>query len=170
MSPGQRGDGITSSRASGQRGGDPVSNGTAELSRGPRAEIESAEGFFPFLLSQAPRSNSTDLSAPRDLQGQREPPAMVTTTEIALLILVLALLFGAFRIIKTVKPLIVNAIVGVIILVVANVAGLGVAITPIAVLVCAVGGVPGAILVILLAYLDIAFAGMVAPLAALAFV
>ena len=95
---------------------------------------------------------------------------MVTTTEIALLILVLALLFGAFRIIKTVKPLIVNAIVGVIILVVANVAGLGVAITPIAVLVCAVGGVPGAILVILLAYLDIAFAGTVAPLAALAFV
>ena len=97
---------------------------------------------------------------------------MVTATEIALLILVLALLFGAFRIIKTVKPLIVNAIVGVIILVVANVAGLGlgVAITPIAVLVCAVGGVPGAILVILLAYLEIAFAGTVAPLAALALV
>jgi len=51
---------------------------------------------------------------------------MVTPIEIALLILVLALLFGAFRIIKTVKPLIVNAIVGVIILVVANVAGLGI--------------------------------------------
>ena len=95
---------------------------------------------------------------------------MVSTTEIALLILALALLFGAFRIIETVKPLIVNAIVGVIILVVANVAGLGVSITPIAVLVCAVGGVPGAILVILLAYLEIAFAGMVAPLATLALV
>ena len=95
---------------------------------------------------------------------------MVSTTEIALLILALALLFGAFRIIETVKPLIVNAIVGVIILVIANVAGLVVSITPIAVLVCAVGGVPGAILVILLAYLEIAFAGMVAPLAALALV
>ena len=95
---------------------------------------------------------------------------MVSTTEIALLILALALLFGAFRIIETVKPLIVNAIVGVIILVIANVAGLGVSITPIAVLVCAVGGVPGAILVILLAYLDIAFAGTVAPLAALALI
>ena len=95
---------------------------------------------------------------------------MVSTTEIALLILALALLFGAFRIIETVRPLIVNAIVGVIILVVANVAGLGVSITPIAVLVCAVGGVPGAVLVILLAYLKIAFAGMVAPLAALALV
>ena len=95
---------------------------------------------------------------------------MVSTTEIALLILALALLFGAFRIIETVKPLIVNAIVGVIILVVANVAGLGVSITPIAVLVCAIGGVPGAVLVILLAYLEIAFAGMIAPLAALALV
>ena len=89
---------------------------------------------------------------------------MVTTTEIALLALVLALLFGAYRIIQTVKPLVVNAIVGVIILLIANFVGLGVQLTPIAVLVCAVGGVPGAVLVILLAFLDIAFAGMLAPL------
>ena len=93
---------------------------------------------------------------------------MVTTTEIALLLLVLVLLFGAYTVIKTIKPLIINAVVGLIILVVANVAGLGVAITQIAVLVCAVGGVPGAILVILLAYLEVAFAGMIAPLASLA--
>jgi hypothetical protein len=89
---------------------------------------------------------------------------MVTTTEIALLALVLALLFGAYRIIQTVRPLVVNAIVGVIILLIANFVGLGVQITPIAVLVCAVGGVPGAVLVILLAFLNIAFAGMLAPL------
>ena len=95
---------------------------------------------------------------------------MVTPTEIALLLLVLVLLFGAYTVIKTIKPLIINAVVGLIILVVANVAGLGVAITPIAVLVCAVGGVPGAILVILLAYLEVAFAGMIAPLASLALV
>ena len=95
---------------------------------------------------------------------------MVTTTEIALLILVLALLFGAYRITQTVKPLIVNAIVGVIILLVANFVGLGVQITPIAILVCAVGGIPGAVLVVLLAFLDIAFAGMLAPLTSLAVV
>jgi hypothetical protein len=89
---------------------------------------------------------------------------MVTTTEIALLALALALLFGAYRIIQTVRPLVVNAIVGVIILLIANFVGLGVQITPIAVLVCAVGGVPGAVLVILLAFLNIAFAGMLAPL------
>ncbi|PSQ15177.1 hypothetical protein BRD02_07230 [Halobacteriales archaeon QS_8_69_73] len=89
---------------------------------------------------------------------------MVTTTEIGLLILALALLFGAYRIINTIKPLIINAIVGVIILIVANVAGLGVAISAVAVLVCAVGGLPGAVLVILLSILDIAFAGTIAPL------
>ena len=40
---------------------------------------------------------------------------MVTTTEIALLLLVLVLLFGADTVIKTIKPLIVDAVVGVII-------------------------------------------------------
>ena len=61
---------------------------------------------------------------------------MVTTTEIALLLLVLVLLFGAYTVIKTIKPVIINAVIRLVILVVANVAGLGVAITQIAVLVC----------------------------------
>jgi hypothetical protein len=91
---------------------------------------------------------------------------MVTPVEIGLFVLVLALLFGAYRIIKAVKPLVVNAIVGVIILFIANYLGLagGIDISAIAILVCAVGGIPGAILVIILAYLDIAFVGMMAPL------
>ena len=89
---------------------------------------------------------------------------MVTPTEIGLLILALALLFGAYRIVNTIKPLIVNAVVGVIVLIVANVAGLGVTISAVAVLVCAVGGLPGAVLVILLSTFDVAFVGAVAPL------
>ncbi len=95
---------------------------------------------------------------------------MVTTIEIALLVAILALLFGAYTIIKTVKPFIVNAVVGVIVLVIASFLGLGVEITPIAVLICAVGGIPGAILVILLAYLGIAFAGMAVPIGVLALI
>lgn len=95
---------------------------------------------------------------------------MVTTIEIALLVLVLALLFGAYTIIKAVKPFIVNAVVGVIVLLIASFLGLGVEITPIAVLICAVGGIPGALLVILLAYLGIAFAGMAVPVGLLAVV
>ena len=95
---------------------------------------------------------------------------MVTPIEIGLFVVVLALLFGAYTIIKAVKPLIVNAIVGVIVLVIASFLGVGVEITPIAVLICAVGGVPGAILVILLAYTGIAFAGMAIPVGVLAIV
>jgi len=61
------------------------------------------------------------------------------------------------------RALAVNAIVGLVILFVANVVGLGVQISLVPLLVCAVFGVPGAILVILLAVLDIAFAAAVVP-------
>ena len=73
----------------------------------------------------------------------------------------------AYLTVRAIKPLVVNAIVGVVILAVAN-AALGVAITPIAVVGCVVGSLPGAILVLLLAYFDVAFAGMIAPVASLA--
>lgn len=61
------------------------------------------------------------------------------------------------------RALLVNAVVGLVILFVANVAGLGVQISIITLLICAVFGVPGAIVVILLALFDIAFAATVAP-------
>lgn len=93
---------------------------------------------------------------------------MVTPIEIGLLVVILALLLGAFTIIRAVKPFIVNAIIGVIVLLIASFLGIGVEITPIAVLVCAVGGIPGAILVILLAYLGIAFSAMAVPVGVLA--
>ena len=61
------------------------------------------------------------------------------------------------------RALAVNAVVGLVILFIANVIGLGVQISLITLLICAILGVPGAILVILLAVLDIAFAGAMAP-------
>jgi uncharacterized membrane protein len=83
---------------------------------------------------------------------------MVTGLEIALVLVVLAVVFGAYKVVKTVKPFIWNAIVGLIILVAADVfLGLSVAIEPLTILIVAIGGVPGAILVLLLAYLDVAF-------------
>jgi hypothetical protein len=93
---------------------------------------------------------------------------MVTTLEVALLLVLLALLLGAYRVIRTVKPFIMNAIVGLLVLLIASTLGANVALTPLVVLICAVGGVPGAILVLLLAFLDIAFVASVAPLAGLA--
>jgi len=64
----------------------------------------------------------------------------------------------------SVRALLVNAIVGLVILVVANIVGLGVQISLLTLLVCAIFGVPGAVVVILLALFDIAFAATVAPL------
>ena len=61
------------------------------------------------------------------------------------------------------RVLVVNAIVGLVVLFIANVAGLGVQISLVTLLICAVLGIPGAILVILLALLDVAFAATMAP-------
>ncbi len=86
---------------------------------------------------------------------------MVTGLELALLALVVVLLFGAHRVIKTVRPLVVNAIVGLLVLLLANAVGFGVAVTPVVVLIAAVAGLPGAILVIVLAQLDLLFEPLV---------
>jgi hypothetical protein len=93
---------------------------------------------------------------------------MVTPIEIGLLVVLLAVLVGAYAVVKMVKPFVVNAVVGVIVLLIASFLGMGVEITPMAILVCAVGGIPGAILVLLLSYLEIAFAGMAVPVGVLA--
>jgi len=61
------------------------------------------------------------------------------------------------------RALAVNAVVGLVVLFLANVVGLGVQISLVTPLVCVVLGVPGVILVTLLTVLDIAFAVAVAP-------
>ncbi|GAB7018787.1 pro-sigmaK processing inhibitor BofA family protein [Halostagnicola sp. A-GB9-2] len=83
---------------------------------------------------------------------------MVTGLEILLLVLVLAVIVGASQVIQAVKPFILNAVVGLLVLFLAQALfNLSVAITPIALLIVAIGGVPGSILVILLSVLEIAF-------------
>jgi hypothetical protein len=62
------------------------------------------------------------------------------------------------------RALAVNAVIGLLILLLANVVGLGIQISILTLLICAVFGVPGAILVILLAVLDVAFAASMVPL------
>ncbi|MDR5657317.1 pro-sigmaK processing inhibitor BofA family protein [Halodesulfurarchaeum sp. HSR-GB] len=61
------------------------------------------------------------------------------------------------------RPLAVNAVVGLILLLLANAIGLGVQISLVTLLVCAVLGIPGAILVILLAQFNIAFMAVLVP-------
>ncbi|WP_373189168.1 pro-sigmaK processing inhibitor BofA family protein [Halolamina sp.] len=61
------------------------------------------------------------------------------------------------------RALVINAIVGLVILFVANLLGLGVQISLLTLLICAIFGVPGAVLVILLAVFDVAFAATILP-------
>ena len=82
---------------------------------------------------------------------------MVTGLEVAVLVAVVVLLLGSYRVIHTVRPFIVNAVVGLIALILASMLGFGVEITPFVLLIVAIGGIPGAVLVVLLAYLGIAF-------------
>lgn len=83
---------------------------------------------------------------------------MVTGLEILLLVLVVAFFVGAARLVWTVRPLIVNAVVGLITLFLAEALfGLEVAVTAVALVIVALGGFPGAVLVILLALFGIAF-------------
>ncbi len=83
---------------------------------------------------------------------------MVTGLEILLLVLVLAAVMGATTIIQTVRPFIVNAVVGLLVLFLAQaVFGVSVAITPIALLIVAIGGLPGSLLVLLLSLFGVAF-------------
>ncbi|WP_232686545.1 pro-sigmaK processing inhibitor BofA family protein [Halobacterium zhouii] len=82
---------------------------------------------------------------------------MATGFEIGILAVVLVALFGAYAVIRAIKPFIVNAVLGLLVILLAQYLGAEVAVTPLALLVVAVGGIPGAILVILLAYAGVAF-------------
>ena len=82
---------------------------------------------------------------------------MVTPIEIGLLLVVLIVVFGTYRIVKAVKPLVVNAVVGLLVLLAADFLGFGVVISPVVVLIVAFGGIPAAVLVIILASLGILF-------------
>jgi hypothetical protein len=82
---------------------------------------------------------------------------MVTGLEVAVVLLVLAALFGAYTVIRAVRPFIWNAVLGIAVILLAQFVGADVAVTPLVLLVVAIGGIPGAILVILLAYAGLAF-------------
>ncbi len=71
--------------------------------------------------------------------------------DLVLVILIIAIIFGLFLLLKSITHFIVNAIIGLIILFLANTfLGLGIAYSWLVIIICAVGGVLGAILVIAL--------------------
>lgn len=78
--------------------------------------------------------------------------------EVGLLVLLLVIVFGAFLILKSLKNFIINAVMGLLILFLANfVAGLEIGYSWLVILICGIGGILGAFLVILLHFLGLGF-------------
>lgn len=79
-------------------------------------------------------------------------------TEILIILAAIVIAYLLYQVLKTVKNMVVNAIMGLLVLVIANtVLGLGIAYSWVVILTCAIAGVVGAILVILLHYVGIFF-------------
>ncbi|MDD2835638.1 MAG: pro-sigmaK processing inhibitor BofA family protein [Methanothrix sp.] len=71
-----------------------------------------------------------------------------------LILLFIVIVFGAFLILRSIKNFVLNAIMGLVILILANaVAGLEIGYSWLVILICGIGGVLGAFLVILLHFL-----------------
>jgi hypothetical protein len=84
---------------------------------------------------------------------------MATGIEIGLLVLAVLVLAGVYLTMKVIKPLVYNAVIGLVLLAAINFTGVvEVDITMFAVAVVAVAGVPGVVLVVLLSFLGVAFA------------
>lgn len=83
---------------------------------------------------------------------------MTGVLELSVLALAIIAAVVLYKILKTIRRMAINAVIGLVILVLANlVFGLKIAYTWIVIAICAVGGTVGALLVIVLHYLGIAF-------------
>lgn len=83
---------------------------------------------------------------------------VVGIIEILVLFLAIIIAFMLYKVLKTVTSLAINAVLGILVLMVAKILlGLEIAITWVAVLICAIGGIFGALVIIVLNYLKIAF-------------
>lgn len=91
---------------------------------------------------------------------------MAIGLELGLLVFGLVALLLAARLVRVLRPLIVNTIVGLVVFLVASALGVDVAVTSLTLVIVALGGLPGAVLVILLSLLNVAF---VPPMAVLPF-
>lgn len=79
-------------------------------------------------------------------------------SEIIVLVLAIIIAVVLYKILKTAASLAINAVLGILVLIAVKfLLGLEIAITWLAVIICAIGGVFGALLIILLNYLRIGF-------------
>jgi hypothetical protein len=82
---------------------------------------------------------------------------MIETGIIGLIALALVIVFGGLILLRSMKKFLINALVGIAILILANnIAGLGIGYSWPVILICAIGGALGAMLIIALHYIGIA--------------
>ena len=78
--------------------------------------------------------------------------------EAGFVLLIIVIIFGAFLILRSIKNFIINAVVGLVILFLANqFAGLDIGYSWLVILICGIGGILVAFLVILLHFLGLGF-------------
>ncbi len=75
---------------------------------------------------------------------------------LGLAILGLAIVFGLLLILRSIKYFVVNAVMGLAIIFLANLFGLGISYSLLTILICAIGGIFGALIVIGLSLLGVA--------------
>jgi len=89
---------------------------------------------------------------------------MITPSGLAILIVAIAAFIAVFYFLKVVKYLIVNSVIGLILLFVSKFViealnlGFNIDINLVSILICAIGGVPGVLIVVLLGFLGIPLA------------
>ncbi|ADI74629.1 conserved hypothetical protein [Methanohalobium evestigatum Z-7303] len=83
---------------------------------------------------------------------------IIPTPELSVIVIAIIAAVVLYILLKSVKKLIINTVMGLVVLIGANIVfGLGIAYSWIVFLICAIGGIFGALLIILLNYLGIAF-------------
>lgn len=86
---------------------------------------------------------------------------LITINGLAILVVAIAAFIAVYYFLKVVKYLIVNSVIGIILLLVSNLVigmmdlGFSVDINWVSILICAIAGIPGVIIVILLGFLGI---------------
>lgn len=82
---------------------------------------------------------------------------MVTVIELGVFVLAVLLLVFGRQILSSLRALTANAVGGVVTLFAASWLGFGVALSPLTLVITALAGIPGAVLILLLAYGNVAF-------------
>ncbi|MDF1557131.1 MAG: pro-sigmaK processing inhibitor BofA family protein [ANME-2 cluster archaeon] len=89
------------------------------------------------------------------------PIDFISITGLAILVVAIAAFVAVFYVLKVVKYLIVNSIIGLILLFISNFVigmmdlGFSVDINWVSIMICALGGIPGVVIVILLGFLGV---------------